>query len=157
MTDPTTPDPLHFDPTEFSHIVVDGPNAEETWTTAQWNDYIDRCKDPKTGGEIIFKVVRLVPAAATEQITLDALYAADGIQLDFEALRRYFHRAVTYALPHATGSSEGWRTAKVEHLAEWMANFLTAGIGPTLHEEAVAGGVKVARQFLADERAKNGA
>lgn len=58
----TAPDPLHFDPAEISHIVVDGPNAEETWTAQQWNEYIDRCKDPRTGGEAIFKVVRLIPA-----------------------------------------------------------------------------------------------
>lgn len=56
------PDPLHFDPAEFSHIVVDGPNAEETWTAQQWNEYIDCCKDPRTGGEIIFRIVRLTPA-----------------------------------------------------------------------------------------------
>lgn len=62
---PAETDPLHFDPAEFSHIVVDGPNAEETWTVAQWNEYIDRCKDPRTGGEIIFKVVRLIPITRT--------------------------------------------------------------------------------------------
>jgi len=95
--------------------------------------------------------------AANEQVTLDAIYAADGVRFDFEALRRYFRDAVTYALPHATGSSEGWRTASVEHLAEWMTNYLTAGITPTLSNLAVESGVQVARQFLADERAKNGA
>lgn len=157
MTNSTTPDPLHFDPAKYSHIVVDGPNAEETWTTAQWNEYIDRCKDPETGGEIIFKVVRLVPTEAPEQAVLDHLYATDGVQLDFEALRAYFRREVAYGLRHATGSSEGWRTASVEDLAEWIANFLTAGVAPAISREAVEGGVKVARQYLADERAKNGA
>jgi len=157
MTNPTTPDPLHFDPAEYSHIVVDGPNDEETWTATQWNGYIDRCNDPRTGSEIIFKIVRLIPADATERTTLDTLYAADGVQLDFEALRAYFRREVAYALPHATGSREGWRTASVEELAEWIADFLTAGISPTLHEHAVKNGIQVARQFLATERAKNGA
>lgn len=94
---------------------------------------------------------------ATEQITLDAIYATDGVRYDFEAMRRYFRRAIPYALTHATGSTEGWRTASVEQLAEWMTDFLTAGIAPTLHNEAVESGVKVARQFLADERAKAGA
>jgi len=98
------------------------------------------------------------PATVTaEQPTLDHLYAADGICLDFDELRAHFRRSVTYALPHATGSSEGWRKASVEQLADWMADFLTAGISPRLHEEAVKSGVKVARQYLADERAKNGA
>jgi len=157
MTNATLPDPLHFDPAEYSHIVVDGPNAEETWTTAQWNEHIDRCNNPDTGGEIIFKVVRLVPAGDAEQTVLDHLYATDGVQLDFEALRAYFRREVAYGLPHATGSSEGWRKASVEDLAEWFANFLTAGISPAISEEAIKGGVKVARQYLADERAKNGA
>lgn len=92
-----------------------------------------------------------------EQITLDAAYLADDPnQLDFERLRSYFRRSVEYALPHATGSREGWREASVEEIAEWIAVHLTAGISPTLHEHAVESGVKVARQFLADERAKNG-
>lgn len=95
--------------------------------------------------------------ATNEQITLDALHAEDGVQFDFDALRRYFRRAVPYALTHATGTSEGWRTASVEQLAERMATYLTAGIDPVLHHEAVEGGVKVARQYLAAERAKNGA
>jgi hypothetical protein len=92
-----------------------------------------------------------------EQATLADAYNADGVQLDFEALRAYFRREVAYALPHATGSREGWRTASVEDLAEWIANFLTAGVAPAISREAVEGGVKVARQYLADERAKNGA
>lgn len=92
-----------------------------------------------------------------EQPTLDAIYNADECTYDFTALRDYFRRAVPYALTHATGSSEGWRTASVEQLAEWMTDFLTAGITPTLSNEAVNSGVKVARQFLAAERAKNGA
>ena len=90
-------------------------------------------------------------------VTLDHLYAPDGIQLDFDELRAHLHRAVTYALPHATGSSDGWRKATVQELADWMADFLTAGISPTLSNECVNGGVKVARKYLADERAKNGA
>ena len=94
---------------------------------------------------------------AAEQITLDALHAPDGIQLDFDALRRYFRREIPYALTHATGTTEGWRTASVEQLAEWMTTYLTAGIAPVLHHEVVESGVKVARQYLADERAKNGA
>jgi hypothetical protein len=93
-----------------------------------------------------------------EQIILDTAYRADDPnQLDFDRLRSYFQRAVVYALPNATGSREGWRTASVEELAEWTATFLVAGISPTLHEHAVESGVQVARQFLADERAKNGA
>jgi hypothetical protein len=93
-----------------------------------------------------------------EQITLDTAYRADDPnQLDSARLRSYFHRALIYALPHATGSSQGWRTASVEELAEWMAAFLTAGIGPTLHEHAVESGAQAARQYLAAERAKNGA
>lgn len=100
------------------------------------------------------RVAVLRPPAAP---ALDHLYAPDGIQLDFEELRAHLHRAVTYALPHATGSSDGWRKATVEELADWMADFLTAGISPTLSNECVNGGVKVARRFLADERAKNGA
>jgi hypothetical protein len=89
-----------------------------------------------------------------EQPTLADAYKPDGITLDFDALRDYFRRGVTYALPHATGSLDGWRKASVDQLAEWMADFLTAGISPTLSNEAVRNGVKVARQFLADERAK---
>lgn len=92
-----------------------------------------------------------------EQPTLNAIYNADECTYDFTALRDYFRRAVPYALTHATGSSEGWRTASVEQLTEWMTNFLAAGITPTLSNEAVNSGVKVARQFLAAERAKNGA
>ena len=95
--------------------------------------------------------------ATDEQPTLDASYNADECTYDFAALRDYFRRAVPYALTHATGSSEGWRTASVEQLTEWMTDFLTAGITPTLSSEAVNSGVKVARQFLADERAKNAA
>lgn len=92
-----------------------------------------------------------------EQPAIDAIYNAEECTYDFKALRDYFRRAVPYALTHATGSTEGWRTASVEQLAEWMTDFLTAGISPVLHNEAVESGVKVARQFLADERAKNGA
>ncbi len=91
------------------------------------------------------------------QPVLDTLYNPDGITLDFDALRDHLRRAVAYALPHATGSYEGWRTASVKELAEYMADFLTAGISPAISREAVEGGGKVARQFLADERAKNGA
>lgn len=150
-------DSLHFEPSEFSHIVVDGPNAEETWTAQQWNEYIDYCNDPETGGEIIFRVVRLIPEQSSERPTLNAIYNADECTYDFEALRDYFRRAIPYALTHATGSTEGWRTASVEQLTEWMTDFLAAGITPTLSSEAVNSGVKVARQYLAAERAKSGA
>jgi hypothetical protein len=93
-----------------------------------------------------------------KQITLDTAYRADDPnQLDFDRLRSYFQRAVTYALPHATGSLDGWRTASVEDLAEWITTFLVAGISPTLHEHAVESGAQAARQYLAAERAKNGA
>lgn len=92
-----------------------------------------------------------------EQPILANAYAPDGIQFDFDALRSHFRRAVAWGLPHATGSSDGWRAASVDDLSEWFANYLTAGVSPTLSEEAVRNGVKVARQFLADERAKAGA
>lgn len=96
----------------------------------------------------------LRPPKPNEQPTLADAYMPDGVQFNFDGLRDFFHRAVTYALPHATGSRDGWRTASVEELAERMTNFLVAGIGPALSREAVEGGVKAARQFLADERAK---
>lgn len=89
-----------------------------------------------------------------EQVTLTDVYTPDGVQYDFEALRDFFRRGVVYALPHATGSVEGWRTASVEQLAAWMADYFTAGVTPTLSNIIVKGGVKVARQIIDNERAK---
>lgn len=92
-----------------------------------------------------------------ERVTLDTAYLADDPnQLDFDRLRSHFRRELAYALPHATGSYDGWRKASVEELAEWITTFLVAGIAPTLHEHAVESGMLAARRYLADERAKSG-